>query len=485
MISPITVSKFYSVLGNNDSLVPMAIKDTANGLGLTAGSYITGKDAESQDRFIDEFGSQAIWLFGIPVFKKVLDWSLFKPLGLDPGVDVRVLKDKDVFELAKKYAKQHDEQFKDNLDVKKIAQSLEKITDKQKTFKGLSFAKFVGSTLLTIISYGMLTEFRQKYREQKITKEFYEKEAKKTKTLKSLSIKTPSAFKKVKSDKKDKNNKNTTFTGGFNIQDFMFSPVKNLMIVDGSITAERLAKSQNKQEFFNYTIKEGFFWFFMYFAGARIKKMLENHALKKHNIPIDLDARVIESMALKKAVLGKDIMRNVYQFPVGNPTPAEIYEFVNTNPDNLIVQMAKKCDIARTVKGTNSIDNRKFIDPEEVVALKDKLILLNNKGEEYVKAAAAKAKKAAETAGKQYEFTPKEEVKFLKEYLKKASKLNRSATLKNIAACIGFLGVLLPGMMVAWRFMDKDNKNYQVREEIEKKLRTQMAQNKPKQTVVP
>ena len=110
MISPVTVSKIYSVLGNNDSLWPMAIKDTANGLGLTAGSYITGKDAESQDRFIDEFGSQAIWLFGIPVFKRVLDLGLFKPLGLDPGVDVRVLKDQDVFELAKKYAKQHDEQ---------------------------------------------------------------------------------------------------------------------------------------------------------------------------------------------------------------------------------------------------------------------------------------------------------------------------------------------------------------------------------------
>ena len=484
MISPVTVSKIYSVLGNNDSLWPMAIKDTANGLGLTAGSYITGKDAESQDRFIDEFGSQAIWLFGIPVFKRVLDLGLFKPLGLDPGVDVRVLKDQDVFELAKKYAKQHDEQFKDNSKVKKIAHSLEKITDKQKTFKGISFAKFVGSTLLTILSYGMLTEFRQKYREEKITKEFYEKEAaKKAKPAKPAFVKTPSAFKKVKSDNKD-NNKNTTFTGGFNIQDFMFSPVKNLMIVDGSITAERLAKSQNKQEFFNYTIKEGFFWFFMYFAGGQIKKMMEKNALKKHNIPIDLDARVIESMSLKKAVLGKNIMKNVYQFPVGNPTAAEIYEFVNTNPDNLIVQMAKKCDIAKTVKGTNSIDNRKFIDPEEVIALKDKLALLAEKGEEYVKNSAAKAKQAAEAQGKKYEFTPKEEMKFLKEYLKKVSKLNRSATLKNIAACIGFLGVLLPGMMVAWRFIDKDNKNYQVREEIEKKLKAKMAQSKQKQVSV-
>ena len=465
MITPISASKIYSILGNNDSLVPMAIKDTANGLGLTAGSYITGKDAEGQDRFIDEFGSQAIWLFGIPVFKKVLDLLLFKPLGLDPEVDVRVLKDKDVFEKAKKFAKQHDETYKKDQKVKQIAASLEKITDKQKLFKGISFTKFVGSTLLTIISYGLLTDFRQKYREEKITKEFYAKEAKKMDMPKNSIAKDPKAFMNLKSKQ---NGQATSFTGGFNIQDFMFSPVKNLMIVDGSITAERLAKSQNKQEFLNYSIKEGFFWFFMYFAGARIKKMLENQTLKKHNIPIDLDARIIESFALKKAVLSKNVMNDIYQFPVGNPSAAEIYEFVNTNPDNLIVKMAKKSDVAKTVKGTNSIDNRKFIDPEEIVALKDKLVLLQQKSEEYVKVAADKARKLAEAKGEKYEMTPKEEMKFLKEYVKKASKLNRSATLKNIFACIGFLGVLLPGMMVAWRFIDKDNKNYQVGKKLKR-----------------
>lgn len=459
MISPVTVSKIYSILGNNDSLIPMAIKDTSNSLGLTAGSYITGKEAESQDRLIDEFGTQAIWLLGIPTYKKILDWTLFKPLGFDAGVDVRVLKDKDVFEKAKKFAKQHDELFKDNKNVKKIAKSLEDITSKQRVFKGLTFGKFVASTALTILTYGGLTDFRQKYREKKITKEFYEKEAQKQAVLKT--IPTPNAFAGVK-----KQNKNPNFTG--NIQDFMFSPVQNLMIVDGTITTKRLASSQNKQEFMGYAIKEGMFWIFMYFAGRRIKTALENHSLKKHNLPINLDARVIESMSLKKAVLGKDVMKHIYQFPVGNPTPAEIYEFVNTNPDNLIVKMAKKCDIIKTVKNTDSIDNRKFIDPEEIKGLKDSLKLLYEKGEEFVKSSAKKA--GIEIS----DITPKDEMKFMKEYLRKVSKGNRAATLKNIGACIGFLGVLMPAIIVGWRFMDKDNKNYQVREDIEKKLKAQM-----------
>ena len=90
MIPVITASKVYSVLGNNNSLVPLAIKDVANSAGVTAGSYVTGNEAEGEDRFIDEFGTQAIWLFGIPVYKKLMDLALFKLMGYDHKIDVRV-----------------------------------------------------------------------------------------------------------------------------------------------------------------------------------------------------------------------------------------------------------------------------------------------------------------------------------------------------------------------------------------------------------
>ena len=38
MTLAITAGTIYSTLGNNNSLVPMAIKDIANSTGLTAGS---------------------------------------------------------------------------------------------------------------------------------------------------------------------------------------------------------------------------------------------------------------------------------------------------------------------------------------------------------------------------------------------------------------------------------------------------------------
>ena len=50
MIPAINASNIYSTLGSSSSLVPLAIKDIANSIGLTAGSYITGDLLEGKDK---------------------------------------------------------------------------------------------------------------------------------------------------------------------------------------------------------------------------------------------------------------------------------------------------------------------------------------------------------------------------------------------------------------------------------------------------
>ena len=99
----INPAKIYSVLGNPNSLVPLAVKDISATTGMTAGSFVTGKE-EGVDRFIDEAGTEAIWLLGIPGFKLLFDKTVFKAIGLDSKFDARNLKDKDIFEKTKKYA---------------------------------------------------------------------------------------------------------------------------------------------------------------------------------------------------------------------------------------------------------------------------------------------------------------------------------------------------------------------------------------------
>ena len=90
------VAKIYSTLGNSNSLIPLAIKDTASTTGMTVGSFITGKE-EGHDRFIDEVGTEIIWLGGIPFFKWAYDKTIFKALKLDSKFDARNLKDKNLY----------------------------------------------------------------------------------------------------------------------------------------------------------------------------------------------------------------------------------------------------------------------------------------------------------------------------------------------------------------------------------------------------
>ena len=435
MITGIT-SQIYSILGSNTSLVPLAIKDIANSSGLTLGSYITGKDVESKDRFIDEFGTQAIWLGGIPFFKKVTDLTLYKLLGIDPKFDVRNLKNKDI--LAKAIEKAPTE---------KIRQSIIKAAKNPKFTKNLALGKFAFSTIAAICTYTGLTKFRQNYRLKEAKEKLKHNNAgQKQQTIyaNTLPQKSPSAFEGVHKQKQDKN---ISFGGA--LQEFMFNPAKNMMLLDGAITEERLRNSQSKQEFINYTIKEAGTWAFMYFAGDIIRKHLEN----KSKVPIELDSRIIESKDLKNAFkLGTlksslDDFNNLGSKLNRTPTDLDIYNFIHENPDNFIVKMGKKADVIKTLKKSEAIDTRAYLDIDEFKGLKANLEKLYNKA-------------------------PADNID---DYLKQVIKSKRGAVLKNMGICVGALGIAVPLMMIAMRYILPNNKEYKVMEQAKKETAGQLA----------
>lgn len=435
MIPKITASTVYSKLGDNSSLVPLAIKDIANSCGLTAASYMSGDNAEGKDRFIDEFGTQAIWLWGIPVYKKLLDIALFKQAKLDPEVDARILKNKDILQAAKEMAP-----------TESIKNSLKAVAENQSKFKALTVAKFAASTILTAGTYLGLTKFRHNYTESKIKKDYFEKMKKQQMNgYNTENIPFSSAFSHV--HKQNKNSKNVAFTGG--VQDFIFDPVKNLMLVDGAITGERLTHAKNPQDFLGYVIKEGFFWAFMYFAGPTLSKALEKFADQKGK-SIDLDSRVIFGKDLDKAFNGKDsgiMPKQIQEFKKAAKSDLELYKFaVKPENKNLIIKMAKDSGIITLADGSELVDTRKYIDLKELRGICDK----------------------AEKLFTQY----KKSEQPLDEFLKSVRSLKKASILKNIGACIGALGIIAPAIMLGLR---KLNPDYQVRKDIEKKLANQQA----------
>lgn len=449
MISALNASKIYSTLGNNNSLVPMAIKDVANSMGLTAGSYITGDALEGKDRFLDEFGTQAIWLFGIPTYKKLLDLTLYKALKIDPKFDVRNLSQKrsKILEKSIQYADAS------------IKGSMQDAVKNPKFSKNLAMGKFVVSTALTILSYGGLTKYRHHLTKKAAEKEIMaEMQKDKVEFTNKPNNQSANVFTGTKPEKNFLNDNNQpTFTGG--IQDFMYNPVKNLMILDGSITTERLANSRNRQEFIGYTIKEGTVWAFMYFASKPIQKFFEKSVEnnKKKPASIDLDARVIESKELEKAFKNGELKSSVQKVLKLN-SHEELLDFIHNNPEDFTVKMAKMSDVLPTLKNATQADNidyRKFIDFDEFKGVAEKLNKLHGKFDAF---------KATDVKDKT-----------LEAFLKNVKKLKRASILKNMGICIGALGVFAPAVMIAVRKFGKDNDAFQVKED----LRKQMAKSNP------
>jgi len=427
MINPIATAKIFSQLGSSSSLLPIAIKDAAHSAGMTTSSYITGKEVEGKDRLIDEFGTQVIWIGGIPFYKKVIDLTLFKLAKYNPHIDTRLLKDEKILQKAI-----------DHAPTKEIALSIQKAAKNQKTFKGLAMAKFIAATALTLGSYAGLTKYRHSHTEQNIIKEI-EKEEK---------AKQEESFKGKEFSLNKKNGSKPSF-GALNmagLKDFMFDPVKNMMIVDGGITAERLAESRNPQDFMGYVIKEGSFWLFMYFAGEQIQKHFEKRANTKHNKAIDLDIKALQSEDMKKAFEDKTVKGAVEAFNK-NSTQESMYEYICKNEDNLVVKMAKQSGIVALHKETKKVDTQQFIDLDAVKGVGEKLEKL-----------FAQHEKSGEK---------------IEDFISKTVKLKRGSILKNIGTCCAVLGLVVPGIMLAIRLSNKDNKEFAVKKEIQAKLKKQ------------
>lgn len=421
MINP---AKLYSTLGNPNSLIPLGVKDISSCLGMTAGSYATGKE-EGFDRFIDEFGTEALWLGGIPSLKWLYDKTVFKAFGLDAKIDPRNLKDMKMFEKVKKYAP-----------TEEIRKNLEKAGNNKRLFKNLAAAKFFASTILAAGAYIGLTKLKQRYTDQKIRKNLikeYQEEAKK---------------KEVENKQNVGKVKAPAFKGlGKIVEEFAFSPVKNMYILDGFITTERLKDSRTSQEFAGYAIKEGSVLIFLYYAGKKIQEFMENSAKKKHNKSITLDARVLESENLKKIFQNGTIEKSIKEFNAANTSNGNLYEFLHQNPENEVVKIAKQSDILTTYKNTNKIDSRAFVDFDEVKGVNDKLAELYGQYKDAIK--------KGESA---------------EDFFNKVKKLKRNSIKMNIGACIMALGVVTPAIMLLKRMTDKSGPEFQTKKEIKEQL---------------
>ena len=447
------INKVTSKFGDHSSLLPLFTKDVVNSAGMTAFSYDAGGKIEAKDRFIDEFGTQAIWMGGLPGFKWAFDKTIYTLAKINPNIDARLLKDKEQLAIAQQYAK--------TLENKNIANDLAKAVKNSKLTTNLFIGKFATATALTLASFFTLVKVKQNYTKKQIEKEFWAKKSEEH--FYNNNVAKSPAFKAFTTDSNLTSQKgsNVSFKGlGSTLTNFMIDPVKNLFLVDAGITGERLLASRTKTEFAETTIKEGSLLFFLYVAGKYVQTGIEKISDKFFKKPIDLHAEVLDSKYLKESIKTGKINEDIQAVKNLMSDKTKLYQYIydSKNADNTVIKAAKHSGVIKTiVKGnwweklTGKATNTHLIDPQKYINLSEIDDTAN-----YLKKLADKAPKSEEALNK---------------FLKGCRNMKIGSVAANMGLTCLFLGLIVPYSMMKYREKHQNgNKEFHVQSEIERQL---------------
>ena len=394
IFTPSTLSN----LDSSSSLLPLVVKDGANTAGRTIIANKTGGEHEGREKFIEEAGTAALWLGGIPLSRKIFDKTIFKAAGLNPDISIKKILNKGSQQLT-------------GLELKKLSPNASlSLTGEQlaKRYKHFHVAKFLVSTLVpfTLLT-AVLPKLNQQLSRKIILKRALKEKESGTKpdiTDKNISFKSQNLKKLEETFLQNttrpisfagnkKSNQNPAFTGietligkaGSGILGATagaeVNAVDNMLLLDLGISGNRVAfVPRNNQERAEYALKEGGILFFFFFAQKIIKNQFDKLS-NKLKVPVDLDFKTLSSDSFQnkmqeiyKAPAKQENLKQLTQFTEG--TAAEkleenAFSFIKNNHKNhkfLTLQAAKELGVIKTT-AKDELNPAKYIEIKDVEKL--------------------------------------------------------------------------------------------------------------------
>lgn len=347
----ITTKIFQQLSDSSGSVVPIAAKDTLSNCAIT---YIYDKKASKEDgkeRAIEEFGTEVIWIGGIPLLKKLFDKTIYKLFKADPNFDVRNLKKNasgklERLEFLAKNAK--------DAAQKETLENILKSKKMQNMYKGLYVSKFITATAATLAALSGLIIYKQKTTQKELEQKF------KQKALIENNARKSGQFDKFFEKKNDVSFGNALTT---KMADFMFNPVKNMSILDAGITTTRLAQAR-KGERLEIGFKEGFQIAFIYLLAKPIQKGLEaisNGIFKK---PIKVEYQLLSNENFSKLMKAPDLKESIKTLL--SKKDDELLDYIFNN-DNALTKMLKISGEIPTIKKSDGIiDSLAHIELDDI-----------------------------------------------------------------------------------------------------------------------
>ena len=317
-----------SAVGNNRGIAPLFVRDCCieipSKLGLTYNQNL--KDSKQmaknalRERFIDEYGTSAIWMGGPILIGKFADW-LIKKSGFSPNVNMSLFKER-----KDQGIRLNIEKFKDK--APDAVKDLEKALLNKKKYQNLQAGKFALSTLIPIALMGFV--------------------------LPKLNFKLTEKIKNKQ--EKQTQNKNISFKGLASTMANM-SNVNKMAVTDGGLTVGRVWTARNKYEQMELGFKNAMMMFLNFVFPIYLAKGLDKLSLKLFNTNVNLDPKLMNN---------NEFLSSIKENSIEMPSKREnIIEFLDKNPNSKFSKLCEEyCGVKYLKNGIR--DPREFVDTKKI-----------------------------------------------------------------------------------------------------------------------
>ena len=348
-----TIINVISALGNNNSVYPLLVRDC--GIENVAKCVLTYKQnakeskkvaiEATRERIIDEYGTSAVWLGGVPLIGKIMD-KIIKKTGFCPDVNLKLFKESSSQGMDFNISK-----FKDL--APDAIKDLEKVKANKNFYQNIQGVKFLATTAIPIALMGfLLPKLNFLYTKKKNEKQ--QENKKQDTTIMNADMKSFM-----------QNRNKVNFTGALASLSNM-SNLQKMMILDGGLTVGRVRTGRNIEEKAELAFKMAMMCYLNYVAPKQIEKGLNKLTKSIFGINTALDVKLLND---KNFI--QEIKNGSLRLPEGT-SEKEIIDFIDNNINSTFVKQAQNLNIISVLK-EGVRDPRKFVEIAEVKALKQEI----------------------------------------------------------------------------------------------------------------
>lgn len=331
-----------SAVGNNRGIAPLFVRDCCieipTKLGLTYNQNL--KDSKqmannaTRERFIDEYGTSAIWMGGPVLLGKFCNWAI-KKLGYNSGVNMSLFKER-----TDQGIKLNIEKFKNK--APEAVKDLEKALANKKKYQNLQAGKFAVTTAIPILLMGFI--------------------------LPKLNFKLTERIKENQEKSKKQLQENISFKGLGSTMANM-SNVNKMAVTDGGLTIGRVWTGRNRYEQMELGFKNGMMMFLNFVFPIYLAKGLDKLSMKFFNTNVNLDPKLMCNQEFLNSIKDKTIVMPQKR--------EEIIEFLDKNPDS---KFSKLCEEYCGVKYLKNRvrDPREFVDTKKIFEFRTEIEKFSN-----------------------------------------------------------------------------------------------------------